>query len=46
MNGTDIGEFTTLRGKKNYRDLGRLIKYNGALGKRNFSIFNLLSFPS
>lgn len=42
MNGSDLGEMTTLRGKKNYQDLGRLIKFNGETGK-NFMIFNFLS---
>lgn len=32
MNATDLGEMTTSRGKKNYQDLGRLVKVNGETG--------------
>lgn len=28
VNGTDMGRFTVLRGSKNIRDLGRVLKYN------------------
>lgn len=29
MNGTDMGEMKVLRGKKNHKDVGKVVAYNG-----------------
>lgn len=33
VNGTDLGEMKVYRGKKNYKDMARLIAYKGDTGK-------------
>lgn len=36
INATDMGEMKVYRGKKNHKDLARLIAYNGDTGKFTF----------
>lgn len=45
MNDTDLGEITVLRGKKNYKDVGRVVTVNGETGEvsRIFSSMNFFS---
>lgn len=33
-NYTDLGEFKVYRGKKNYKDTGRVVSFNGETGKQ------------
>ena len=33
VNGTDMGEMKVLRGKKNFKDVGRVIAFNGETGE-------------
>lgn len=37
-NGTDLGEVKVFRGKKNYKDVGRFISFNGDTGKSNIPV--------
>lgn len=39
VNGTDMGEMKVYRGKKNYKDIARVIAFNGDTGKFMFSHF-------
>lgn len=32
VNGTDMGEMKVARGKKNYKDVGHVLAYNGEEG--------------
>lgn len=37
MNDTDLGEMKVLRGKKNHKDIGRVLTFNGEPGDLNFN---------
>lgn len=40
VNDTDLGEIKVYRGKKNYKDVGRVISVNGDTGEMSEFFFN------